>query len=75
MRRNFDDGAKLWGKGGVQPKPPTREPRGGHWLSDGEAQIGFPIKQIRQDQSLSCHTFAPPDLVLYCWSSNNDQSK
>ena len=20
MRRNFDDGAKLWGKGGVQPK-------------------------------------------------------
>ena len=36
-RRNFEDSAKLWDKGGIQPKPPKREARAGYWLTDGQA--------------------------------------
>jgi hypothetical protein len=36
-RRSFEDGSRLWDKGGIQPKPPKREARAGYWLTDGQA--------------------------------------
>jgi hypothetical protein len=35
--RDFQDGERLWSKGGIQPKPQRREPIAGHWLTDAEA--------------------------------------
>jgi hypothetical protein len=36
-RRDFEDGERLWSKGGIKPQAPEREPIAGHWLSDAEA--------------------------------------
>ena len=40
MRRDFQDGQRVWNKGGVQPKPARREPIAGSHLTDGEAIWG-----------------------------------
>ena len=37
MRRDFQDGQRVWNKGGIQPKPARCEPIAGHWLTDAEA--------------------------------------
>ena len=56
-RRNFEDGAKLWDKGGIQPKPPKREARAGYWLSDGAAI--YP--HLRQEARQSARIAAKPE--------------
>jgi hypothetical protein len=37
IRRDFQDGERLWSKGGIKPQAPKREPIAGHWLTDAEA--------------------------------------
>ena len=37
IRRDFQDGERLWSKGGRPVQQPRREPIAGHWLTDGEA--------------------------------------
>lgn len=36
-RRDFQDGVRVWNKGGIQPKPAKREPIAGYWLTDAQA--------------------------------------
>ena len=45
-RRSFEDGERVWSKGGIQPKAARREPIAGHWLSDAQAIYGH-LKQSR----------------------------
>jgi hypothetical protein len=56
-RRNFEDGERLWDKGGIQPTPAKREPRAGFWLSDGAAI--FP--HLRQEARQSAKIAAKPE--------------
>jgi hypothetical protein len=59
-RRSFEDGARLWDKGGIQPKAPKREPRAGYWLTDGQAIYGH----LRQEARQSARVAAKPEPKL-----------
>ncbi len=59
-RKDFQDGDRVWNKGGIQPKPPKREPRAGYWLSDGEAIYGH----LKQEKRGSGRIAAKPELRL-----------
>ena len=37
IRRNFEDGERLWSKGGRPVQQPKRELIAGYWLSDAQA--------------------------------------
>jgi hypothetical protein len=56
-RRNFEDGARLWDKGGIAPKPAKREPRAGYWLTDGQAIYGH----LKQEARASARIAAKPE--------------
>jgi hypothetical protein len=58
-RRNFEDGARLWDKGGIQPKPATRERRAGHWLTDGQAIYGHLKQEARQTVRIAAKPSVP----------------
>jgi hypothetical protein len=55
-RRSFEDGARLWDKGGVQPEPPQREARAGWWLTDGQAIYGHLKQEGRQTAKIAGKT-------------------
>lgn len=57
MRRNFEDGQRVWSKGGRPVQAPRREPIAGHWLSDGQAIYGH-LKQSRDGARIAVK--APP---------------
>lgn len=37
IRRDFQDGERLWSKGGRPVQQPKREPIAGYWLTDAQA--------------------------------------
>ena len=47
IRRDFQDGERLWSKGGIKPQAPRREPIAGHWLTDGEAFAPHLVQERR----------------------------
>jgi hypothetical protein len=51
IRRDFQDGERIWSKGGKPVQPPRREPIAGWWKSDGEAM--YP--HLRQEGRASAH--------------------
>jgi hypothetical protein len=56
-RRDFQDGVRLWDKGGKQPEPAKPEPRAGYWLTDGEAIYGH----LKQEKRASARIAAKPE--------------
>ncbi len=59
-RKDFQDGDRVWNKGGIQPKPPKREARSGWWLSDGQAV--YP--HLRQEARHTARIGAKPGVGL-----------
>jgi hypothetical protein len=60
VRRDFQDGERLWDKGGIQPQAPKGEPRAGYWLSDGQAL--YP--HLRQEARATAKIAAKPKAGL-----------
>ena len=56
MRRDFQDGVRVWNKGGIQPKPAKREPPAGHWLTDGQAVYPHLRQEARATTRIAAKT-------------------
>ena len=69
-RRDFQDGVRVWNKGGIQPKPAKREPIAGHWLTDAQAFAPHLKQEARATTRIAVKPVPATDIRRACVSGH-----